>query len=104
MPDEFDARGKDKRYHTWGQNVDEMRMYLHYVAREGGKTICDPFVGGGTTGLAANLHGCKFIGADIDAECINTTGMRMLTCQQELPLDEFSAHLQPAYAGGTLAV
>ena len=87
MPDEFDARGKDKRYHTWGQNVDEMQMYLHYVARGGGKVICDPFVGGGTTGLAALQHECSFIGADIDPECIETTRYRLMNHQLLLPID-----------------
>ena len=84
MPDEFDALGKDKRYHHWGQNVEEFKMYLHYVARGGG-LVCDPFVGGGTTAIAAVEHGCDFIGADIDAKCIETTRHRLETQQMVFP-------------------
>ena len=84
MPDEFDSGGKDKRYHHWGQNVSEMKMYLHYVARNGG-VVCDPFLGGGTTAIAAVERGCTFIGADIDASCIETTKERLLTQQLILP-------------------
>ena len=89
LPDELPPYGKDKRFHSWGQNVDEMRAYLHYLARGGGKVVCDPFVGGGTTGVAAQMSRCKFVGADIDADSIETTRERLLTTQQEF---DFKTH------------
>ena len=92
MPDEFDAHGKDKRFHAWGQNVDEVKMYLHYLARHGG-LICDPFLGGGTTAIASVEHGCRFIGADTDANCIETTKERLMN--QQLILPELKVELPP---------
>ena len=35
--------------------------------------VLDPFLGGGTTGVTAILSGRKFIGADIEQKCLDTT-------------------------------
>ena len=35
--------------------------------------VLDPFLGGGTTGISAILSGRKFIGADIEQKCLDTT-------------------------------
>ena len=68
--------GQDKAYHRWGQAVGEFyQMLVDYAAP--GDTVCDPFLGGGTTALAAVERGCTFIGADIDDACIATTRERL---------------------------
>ena len=42
-----------------------------------GDVICDPFVGGGTTAIAAISRGRQFIGIDKDKEAVGETLMRM---------------------------
>ena len=65
----------DKRHHHWGQSesgmFDLMRKFLYP-----NRTICDPFLGGGTTGLVALALGCRFIGCDIDLNCIEKSQAR----------------------------
>lgn len=79
--------GRDKRYHEWGQ---PSASFLDIILRLGipNAVICDPFVGGGATVIAAVEAGCSFIGADIDAECIRVTQERLQRHSEEsLPLD-----------------
>ena len=75
--DEIDGSGTDKEYHDWGQSVGE---FGHMVASisEVNDIVCDPFVGGGTTAIATLLENRRFIGADIDEECITTTHERIM--------------------------
>jgi site-specific DNA-methyltransferase (adenine-specific) len=44
----------------------EYSMWLVSRAAEHGRTICDPFMGSGTTGVAAVKLGRKFIGIEIE--------------------------------------
>lgn len=53
----------DKRFHEWGQSFGGMRDIVERFSNPG-DTILDPFMGGGTTGVAAVTMGRKFIGAD----------------------------------------
>lgn len=69
---------RDTTYHRWGQDVGGFMNMLNYFGRIG-KTVCDPFLGGGTTALVAKAMGYDFIGADIDPECIETTKHRLET-------------------------
>ena len=72
--------GKDKRFHKWSQMNQGILNICQKFARSG-ELIVDPFVGGGTTAIAALALGCEFIGADIDAEAVETTRRRMLEYQ-----------------------
>ena len=60
---------KDK-LHKWGQSVAGMEALLKLGFAFPGDTVCDPFLGAGSTAIAAYRFGCKFIGADIDKECV----------------------------------
>jgi site-specific DNA-methyltransferase (adenine-specific) len=42
-----------------------------------GDVVCDPFMGSGTTGLVAYILGRKFIGNDLDPECVKLTKLRL---------------------------
>lgn len=66
----------DKDHHHWGQSQGGFDDLIARFASPG-DTVCDPFLGGGTTALAAVGRGCRFIGADIDAECVETTDARL---------------------------
>ena len=44
---------------------------------EPGELILDPFLGSGTTAVAAVLEGRRFLGCDIDPGCVETTRRRL---------------------------
>ena len=54
----------DKQFHEWGQSVGGMKDIIERFT-DPGDIILDPFLGGGTTGVAAVQMGRKFIGSDI---------------------------------------
>src|SRR5574344_1056370 len=66
----------DKAHHHWGQSVSGMRDLLDRFVLPG-QTVCDPFLGGGTTAIAARQCNCRFIGFDIDESCLSTTRQRL---------------------------
>ena len=47
------------------------------ASAEPGFTVCDPFCGSGSSGVAALLGGCDFIGADIDARAVDLAEDRL---------------------------
>jgi 16S rRNA G966 N2-methylase RsmD len=57
----------DKRFHDWGQSELGMVDILERFTNPG-ELVCDPFLGAGTTALAAVQLGRRFVGADIDNE------------------------------------
>lgn len=61
------SKAADKDYHGWGQSESGMYDLLRLLA-DPGATVCDPFLGGGTTAVVAVAHGCHFIGAELDPE------------------------------------
>lgn len=60
----------DKRFHEWGQSLGGMIDIIERLTNPG-DVILDPFLGGGTTGVAAVIKGRKFIGSDIDLKNID---------------------------------
>ena len=63
----------DKRFHDWGQSASVMAYILSEWAPSPA-VVMDPFCGGGSTLVAAkNLGGYKFLGSDIDADCVVMT-------------------------------
>lgn len=66
----------DKQYHEWGQSLGGMKDIVERFTNPG-DTILDPFVGGGTTGVAAITMGRKFIGTDIERDNIEITKKRV---------------------------
>jgi site-specific DNA-methyltransferase (adenine-specific) len=72
----------DKRHHHWGQSesgmCDLMERFLYP-----NMTVCDPCLGGGTTGVCALRLGCRFLGLDIDPACIEKSQRRLATVLQD---------------------
>lgn len=66
----------DKDHHDWGQSVSGMTDIIDRLTQPG-QTILDPFLGAGTTGVAATLAGRRFIGCDIDANHVATARARL---------------------------
>lgn len=77
MPSDVAKSGqRDKDHHHWGQSEGGMAELIEKITTPGA-TICDPFVGGGATGIAAVTLGRYFIGADIDQSAVNRTKARL---------------------------
>lgn len=70
------SEANDKNHHHWGQSVSGMVDVLKRFA-DPGDVVCDPFLGGGTTAVAARICGCRFIGMDLDEACLDTTRQRL---------------------------
>lgn len=71
------SSGDDKRYHKWGQNYDAFHTIIQRLTTTG-QTVVDPFMGAGTTLLAAHALGRHAIGADVDADAVTASRERLL--------------------------
>ena len=71
-----------KEFHPWQQDIHEA---LHLISRftEPGDLIVDPFVGSGTTTLAAKLLGDQYIGFEVNPSTYKTALSRM----RQSPID-----------------
>ncbi|MCH8745785.1 MAG: site-specific DNA-methyltransferase, partial [Chloroflexi bacterium] len=72
---------EDKKDHHWGQSQGAFDEIIERFTFPG-DTIADPFVGGGTTGIAALKQHRKFIGIDCDEEAIKTTRERLFSYEE----------------------
>ena len=68
---------REKTYHDWGQSVQEA-IDLMDVFTKRRDLVVDPFLGGGTTALAAYSISRNFIGADIVEENVNISRKRII--------------------------
>jgi len=70
------SKEADKRDHEWQQNLEAFTELVRRFARPK-MVICDPFCGTGTTGVAALLNGCRFVGLDADSEVLEVARKRL---------------------------
>jgi len=70
------ANDNDKRFHGWGQSESGMADLVERLTKPG-QLVCDPFLGGGTTALVSLALGRRFVGCDIDVDCVKKTKMRV---------------------------
>jgi ParB-like chromosome segregation protein Spo0J len=54
--------------HEWAQGTDEAKYYIEKLSRRGSLVVVDPFLGSGTTGVAALKAGRAFCGFEIDPD------------------------------------
>lgn len=76
MRDEIANSATDKNFHEWGQSVSGFERLVISFSQPG-DVVCDPFLGGGTTAIAALANHRRFSGCDIDAEAVETTRSRL---------------------------
>jgi len=70
------SAGDDKEHHRWGQNLDAFTEIIRRLTSPG-QTVVDPFLGGGTTLLAARALGRHGIGCDTDPEAVAAARERL---------------------------
>lgn len=78
-PGSFQAEGTHKAAqnpHPTVKPIALMRWLVRLVARPGA-LVLDPFTGSGTTGIAAAVEGCSFIGMDLDPEYLEIAAARI---------------------------
>lgn len=71
-PDDDDTRSR----HQWAQSDGGIEAIMRKFCRPG-MLVVDPFVGGGSSALAAYRLGCWFIGGDMDEEWVNHSWYRL---------------------------
>jgi hypothetical protein len=64
--------GPEKDAHPWQKPLANVAYYLQQFS-EPGELVCDPFLGGGTTAVAAQLASRRFIGSDVDPGAVQVT-------------------------------
>lgn len=70
------AGGVDKTWHHWGQDIDSHRYYIDCFSKPG-DLVLDPMAGGGTTGVACELLGRRYILCDLDRHALETCQRRL---------------------------
>jgi site-specific DNA-methyltransferase (adenine-specific) len=62
-----------------------MRWLVRLVTREGG-LVLDPFMGSGTTGIAAHKEGCRFMGIEENEDYLNIAKARIAKEREQMRL------------------
>jgi 16S rRNA G966 N2-methylase RsmD len=70
------SNDNDKTLHKWGQSESGFVSLMSAVTIPG-QVVMDPFMGAGTTGVVALGMDRRFIGIDIDADCVATARERI---------------------------
>ena len=75
----------DKRWHHWGQDIDSHRYYIECLTFPG-DLVLDPFAGGGTTAVACELLGRRWVVGDIDPRALDIIHSRLAGNVSPTPL------------------
>lgn len=77
LSDVFKSDMNDKRFHHWGQSEGGMAQIVERFTLPG-QVVCDPFSGGGTTGVVSVQLNRRFIGIDISEDAVKQTKARLV--------------------------
>ena len=80
------AQSPRANHHPTVKPFSLMRYLVRLVTPKGGKVL-DPFMGSGSTGCAAVLEGCDFVGIDITPEYVAIAQKRIAHYAVESPLE-----------------
>ncbi len=75
--DEIASAMPDKDHHEWGQSLEGFERLVRSFS-EPGQIICDPFLGAGTTALAALSQARQFVGCDVDEAAVRKSEARLV--------------------------
>ena len=76
MVNDVMSGGEEKSHHDWQQSQSEAEYWIEKLCPKDG-IVCDPFLGGGTTGAAAQKLGRQWIGFEIDADNAKISSKRI---------------------------
>jgi ParB-like chromosome segregation protein Spo0J len=76
----YASEGKQKEHHRWQQGIAPARYYVKRLTSPG-DLVVDPFLGGGTTGVAAVELGRQFVGIECDAAALATAQARIAAAE-----------------------
>ena len=76
IEDTYHSEGEQKESHDWQQSIGAAMYYIETLTEPGAKVV-DPFLGGGTTGVAAIKSGRDFTGIEIDRVAMATAHERI---------------------------
>lgn len=83
MSDLINSKRPEKALHDWEQSNIDVEHVLKILTVENQK-ILDPFVGAGTTAVAAIKLNRKFLGIDIDPKVLNSTRINIQRSQEKI--------------------
>jgi hypothetical protein len=83
--------GAEKDAHPWQKPLGNVAYYLERFS-EPDELVCDPFLGGGTTAVAAQQAGRRFIGCDVDPGAVEVTLERLQGFEGSR---DMKGHLEP---------
>ena len=72
----FNVNASEEINHPSPKPIEAMKKLLHYYC-EKEWTVYDPFMGSGTTAIACNLNGIKWIGSEIDETYLSEANKRI---------------------------
>jgi site-specific DNA-methyltransferase (adenine-specific) len=73
---------RDESDHPTEKPVELMKYWIRNSAKKG-QTVLDPFMGSGTTGVAAVQIGCRFVGIEQDLKFFDTACRRLESAQNQ---------------------
>lgn len=76
IADVVQGTGAEKSCHQWGEAVEEAEILIRRLVPVG-SLVVDPFMGGGTTLVAARRCRMKGVGCEIDPECFKRAKSRI---------------------------
>jgi site-specific DNA-methyltransferase (adenine-specific) len=86
VPDVFDFPKipSSKLVHPTEKNIDMLEVFVRNSS-DAGDTVLDPFMGSGTTGVAAMQAGRRFIGIEMDAGYFDIAERRIMEARDANP-------------------
>jgi 16S rRNA G966 N2-methylase RsmD len=90
ITDFVESEEPDKSLHEWAQSPKEAEHFLSRLVVEN-QIVLDPFMGSGTTGVAALKLKYQFIGVEIDEEWFRRAEARITLAASQTPEKEASA-------------
>ncbi|HNQ88454.1 MAG TPA: DNA methyltransferase [Verrucomicrobiota bacterium] len=82
FPDPYANASRGKKYHRWGQSLPFFTTLINKFTYAD-ELVCDPFLGGGTTGIACLALKRRFVGIEVDPVAYATSHRRLTEWKPE---------------------